>query len=319
MGLLRAREVMSSQSPTEKQPPFAEERFNELFRAARTLLKQDAEEDQIIPTLALAHQIGQGVLHLVAERTRFATIGEDTEAWDKEADRFVHRYGSLRPVRVVEGVLILERLPVSVAVEDDPNQEVPREVTISVYSHRRLAKPEHVAYRYEKTLAVAGISHDEQRTGHMSFDFHGRSLLITIRNGSRGESLDGPDGFRLVETSFPHPWLVQEFYRILLGSPSGDGFVRRLASRTRGGPPLAINLVPACVAVYLRGYGKIESRKEVHRLLNEHVLGETAKELPEEAYGSSETNQLWRDVSNHAKVGGPLSDAGYTLFWEGYE
>jgi hypothetical protein len=310
---------MSPQSPTEKEPPFAEERFDKLFRAARTLLKQDAEEDQIIPTLALAHQVGQGVSHLVDQRTRFATIGEDAEAWAKEADRFVRRYGSLRPVRVVEGVLILERLPVSVAVEDDPGQEVPQEVTVSVYPHRRLAKPEHAAARYAKTLAVAGIPHDEQRTGHMSFDFHGRSLVITIRNGSRGEYLDDPKLFRVVETPFPHPRLVKEFYRMLLGLPSGDGFARSLASRTRGGPPLAINLVPACVAFYLRGYAKIESRKEVHRLLNEHVLRETGRELPEEAYGSSETNQLWRDVSNHAKVGGPLSDAGYTLFWEGDE
>jgi hypothetical protein len=112
---------------------------------------------------------------------------------------------------------------------------------------------------------------------------------------------------------------VQEFYRMLLGTPSGDGFTRHLALRTRGGPPTAANLVPACVAFYLREYGKIESRKEIHRLLNEHVLRETGKELPEEAYGSSETNQLWRDVRNHAKIGNPLMDAGYTLFWGGEE
>ena len=106
---------------------------------------------------------------------------------------------------------------------------------------------------------------------------------------------------------------------MLLGSPSGDGFARHLATRTRGGPPAAGNLVPACVAFYLRAYGEIENRKEIHGLLNEHVLRETGKELPEEAYGSSGTNQLWRDVNNHAKIGNPLMDAGYTLFWEGEE
>ena len=106
---------------------------------------------------------------------------------------------------------------------------------------------------------------------------------------------------------------------MLLGSPSRDGFARHLAIRTRGGSPAATNLVPACVAYYLREYGEIENRKEIHRLLNEHVLRETSKKLPDEAYGSSETNQLWRDVSNHAKVGNPLMDAGYTLFWGGEE
>jgi hypothetical protein len=69
----------------------------------------------------------------------------------------------------------------------------------------------------------------------------------------------------------------------------------------------------------LRKYGKIESRKEIHRLLNEHVLCETRKALPEEAYGSSETNQLWTDASNPAKVGNPLMDAAHTLLWEGDE
>jgi hypothetical protein len=303
----------------ETLPP-AEERFHELFRAARILLKEGAEEDQIIPTLALANEIGQVTPHLVAERRRFIKIGKDEEAWSREANRFVRRYGSLRPVRTVDEILILERLPVSVEVENDPDQEVPEEVTVSVYAHRRLANPEHVASLYEKILAAAGIPHDEQRTGHMSFDFHSRSLIITIRNGSIVKRLNRPHpGFQIERASFPHPRLVQEFYRMLLGVPSGDGFARYLAARTRGGPPAAINLVPACVAFYLRGYGEIESRKEIHRLLNEHVLRETEKELPEEAYGSSETNQLWRDVSNPAKVGNPLGDAGYTLFWEGDE
>jgi len=66
----------------------------------------------------------------------------------------------------------------------------------------------------------------------------------------------------------------------------------------------------------LREHGKIESRKEIHRLLNEYVLCETPKTLPEEAYGSSETNQLWRDARDHDKVRNPLYDAGSTLFFQ---
>jgi hypothetical protein len=317
----RSRGTISYWLPTEEvSPPPAEERFDELFRAARMLLEIRAEEDQIIPTLALANEIGQEVSHLVAARARFVKIGGDGEAWNNEANKFVRRYGSLRPVRVVDGMLILERLPVSVTVENDPDDEVLHEVTISVYAHRRLAKPDHVASLYEKTLRAAGLPHDEQRTGHLGFDFHNRSLRITIRNGSIAERLDRPrPTFRIDKAPFPHPRIVQEFYRMLLGSPSGDGFARHLAIRTRGGPPAAEHLVPACVAFYLRAYGEIRSRKEIHRLLNEHVLRESGKQLPEEAHGSSETNQLWRDVNNHAKIGNPLMDAGYTLFWEGEE
>src|SRR5829696_554698 len=87
--------------PTEEAPPLStEERFDELFKAARILLEERAGEDQIIPTLALANEIGQDLSHLVTARTRFVRIGGDREAWDNAADEFVRRYGSLRPVRV---------------------------------------------------------------------------------------------------------------------------------------------------------------------------------------------------------------------------
>jgi hypothetical protein len=258
------------------------------------------------------------VWHLEAERTNFVKIEEDKEAWDKEADNFVRRYGSLRPVRVVDEILVLERLPVSVKVGYDPDQENPKEVVVRVYAHRRPAKPEHVATLYEKTLVDAGISHDEQRTGHMGFDYYGPNLILMIRHGELVTRLNSPRlGWRIDRSPFPHPRLVQEFYRMLLGAPSGEGLVQHLTTRTRGGVPAAINLVPACVAFYLREYGKIESRKEIHRLLNEHVLCETSKTLPDETYGSSATNQLWRDVSNHAKVRDPLRDAAHWLYWEG--
>jgi hypothetical protein len=100
--------------PTEEViPPPAEERFDELFRAARMLLEVNAGEDQIIPTLALANAIGQDVPHLIAARRRLLKLSEDRQAWNNEVDKFVRRYGSLRPVRVVDGILILEKLPVS--------------------------------------------------------------------------------------------------------------------------------------------------------------------------------------------------------------
>jgi hypothetical protein len=49
------------------------------------------------------------------------------------------------------------------------------------------------------------------------------------------------------------------------------------------------------VAFFLRTYGGMEGRKEINRLLNEHVLRDTRRSL---AVGYSETasNQVWRDI-----------------------
>ena len=110
---------------------------------------------------------------------------------------------------------------------------------------------------------------------------------------------------------------MQGFYEMLLGKPSGDGFYKRLATRTRGPAPSADNLISACVAFYLRNNGKIQSRKEIHRLLNEHVLRETHKSIPEVTYPTSESNQLWDDVNNPTKVRNPLFDVERTFHREG--
>jgi hypothetical protein len=305
--------------PTEEEPsPPPEERFGALFEAARVLLKQGGvEEDQIIPTLAFANEIGQGLVNLLSVRRRLVEASEDAEKWERASDEFVGRYGSLRPARVADGVVILERLPVSIRIETDSDEVTPEEVNITVHAHRRLAKPEHVAQLYERVLSDAGVSHDEQQTGHLSFGFDARSLVITVRSGTvTVRSKRRRPGFKFKKASFPHPRLVREFYGMLLGSSSGDGFARHLAARRRGASPIADNLIPACVAFYLREYGKVDSREEVHRLLNEHVLRDTHKTLPLDTFGSSKTNQLWRDVG---KVGQALYDSSYTLFWAGDE
>ncbi len=252
-------------------------------------------------------------MELLSVNSILVEASGDPDEWESAADRFVGRYGSLRPVRVADGVLILERLPVSVRIETDPDEGTPEVVRITVHAHRRLAKPEHVALLYERILSDATVPHDDQQTGHLSYDFGARGLVIAVHNRIVTR---GPKGrhstLEAKKTSFPHPRIVQEFYRMLLGSTSGDGFARHLAERKRGAPPFADNLIPACVAFYLREYGKIDSRGEIHRHLNEHVLRDTHKSLPLDTIGSSATNQLWRDVD---KVGQALYDSSYTLFW----
>ncbi len=44
--------------------------FDELFRAARVLLEENAPENQIIPTLALANHLCHGVPRLATEKER---------------------------------------------------------------------------------------------------------------------------------------------------------------------------------------------------------------------------------------------------------
>ena len=158
----------------------------------------------------------------------------------------------------------------------------------------------------------------------MRFDFLSGHLMIYIqksmvRHVLRRDSHKAPGSgsFRSETVPFPATRIVQGFYEMLLGKPSGDGFYKHLATRTRGPAPSADNLISACVAFYLRNNGKIQSPKEIHRLLNRHVLCETHKVLPEEGVATSESNQLWRDVNDRAKVYDPLWEVGYTLYWEG--
>ena len=299
----------------------AEERFDELFRAARVLLREGIDqEDRIIPTLAYAKYACEGGSYL-SKRHRFEELAEGSEAWEREADTFVSIYGSLRPVRVVDGILILERLPVSVEIERDYDTKQAKEVLLFAYAHRRPAKPEHVGSLYERTLSAADVPYGESSMGEMGFAvFHGHLMIYVTRMSNFILYPKAPgSGIPVREEAapFPAPRIVQGFYKMLLGEPEGDGFYKDLATRTRGDAPKTYNLIPACVASCLRNSGKIQGRKEIHRLLNRHVLCETHKVLPEEGVTTSESNQLWRDVKDRAKVRDPLFEVGYTLYWEG--
>ena len=134
-------------------PP--EQRFEEIFKAARVLLREGViEEAQIIPTLALANEIAQGDLVLITAKKQLVAAWEgSSEAWEAEVDRFVRERPNFRPVRVVDGILILEWLPVSVDIRNYPGAgvQVPREVMITVHPRPRVALPEQVAALYEKT------------------------------------------------------------------------------------------------------------------------------------------------------------------------
>jgi hypothetical protein len=356
---------LCEQCRKEESPP-TEQRFEELFKAARTLFKEGVgQEDLIIPTLAFANDASQDIpafwaapeedhevplpgpvaapretqeaqetqedmsvlekkrlmalLERLAERCRsekaqlvrekqlLVDAEGDAEAWESRVAGFIREFDNMRPVRIVDGILFLERLPISIGINRfSPESDV--KVSIKVYGHPRPAKPEEARALYEKELSNAGISESQTQMQHadMRFVFLNPSSLI-INIGPKLNLVDEQAAAQSRASYYPHPWLVQEFYRALLGRPSKEGFARYLTGRQRGGAPEAHTLIPACVAYYLRAYlaayGEKHDRKKIHRLLNRHVLCETWKTLPEGEYDSVEVNQLWRDVG---KVAAPL-------------
>jgi hypothetical protein len=301
--------------PTDEEPPPPEERFADLFKAARTLLDIGvSEEDQIYPTLAFANELGQGLVDFIEEKKRLISAWEDdSNSWVEAVDAFSWRHPSIRPVEVVDGVIILERVPMNVSIQNYPIQdvEIPRVVTLTLYPHKSLPTLEQVAARYDKELSTAGIPHAESNRGSFDFSFRDGYLLVEIhhrRTAIPQEHIAAvfPDG----KPDFPHPRLVGAFCQMLLGTTSKDGFARLLVPRLRGPTPPPDTVVPASVAYYLRDYGGMKEGIEAHRLLNSHVLREHWKKLPE-GHSDSASIQLW---NNADKVKNRLLAAAYALY-----
>jgi hypothetical protein len=334
---VRAGAGLEYSLPTRELAPLpVPEGFSELFQAARMLLEEDAPENQIIPTLALANHLSHGVPRLITERDRFKRLEEDEQAWEAEAHGFARRYGGLRPVRMAQDVLILERRPILAAVGYAFVSKRAVEAVVTVYPHRTpLATSEEIAAEYSKVLSTAGVTCDERRTGHLSYAFVNRRLEISIRPGTaiepttttKGTTVPKP-GWRSDEASFPTPLVVGGLCTALAKALSAGGFGADLPKRGRGKAPEAENLIPACVAFLLKEYG-VQPDKEINALLAEHVLGAGWKSgrQPHEIgqfrsgdRGSSSLHeQMWRDARNDYIVRDPLTDASWTLFWEGFE
>jgi hypothetical protein len=276
-----------------------------LFQAARALLEEGVgHEDVVIPTLAFANGVGEGYVALADAQQRLLAVEQGSEHWEAAIDEFVCACPAFRPVGVVDEAVMLERLPVSVEIHNyaHPHIVMPRIVTIKVGPSFSMVKPEHVAALYERVLTSAGIPCTEGLQGAMRWRFStstGHRLLIEVQHSHDGDTRVEflAHMYREGKPVFSHPSTIREYYKMLMGKPEGPGFAQHLVGRSRGRTPDADTLIPACVAACLRYSGGIQSRKEIHALLNEHVLRGNWKGLPEEGYSSSEVNQLWRDVA----------------------
>jgi len=260
-------------------PP--EEAFRGLFKAARVLIAERiSDEDQIVRTLLFAHAIDRGA------------VGGEPAASETEIDMpTVHTV-----VKTVDGIPILEEKrthDVNITVVSERREGVvrPYGVLIGVSFSKKVLEPKRLATFYEEKLAASGIPWGRPHSASMEHAFFGNTLYLSVSNRAyfatrfQKELLGNETP---VESSiFPSPQLVETFYRALLKE-----YRRRLTAHGRSFE--SDNLIPACVAFLLKASGGIASRKDVQRLLNDHVFCE--KRFREDGYADSREQQLWRDV-----------------------
>lgn len=300
------------------------DRFGELFRAARVLLKEEGVgEDSILPTLAFANAT-HVLWPLRAERDRLVDAWADKDAWEAEVDLFSYKHAPLEPYKVVDGTVLMTWRPVYVDVHDpvfvagNPKTEAgtevgamrSREAVVAVYTtHPRPADPERVANLYEKALLRVGASFAETSHPHLDLVVEAREdhTLIVVGHIEKSIPVErSQTGNRNFKPLFPHRDRIRDVFGLLIKT-----------KKKRGPDVEAHNLIPACVALCLKHYGKMtNNQKRVHKLLNEHVLGDTWKRLPVDGSSTSQTNQLWRDV---AKIRDRLFAVSHPLALSGPE
>lgn len=285
--------------PTREEPrPLPEVAFKELFGAARTLFRRGiAQEELIIPTLAFANR-ASALPELKTLRDQFSEVGNSDTLRDQFSTDFYQRFRGLLPVSASDELLILRRVPMFLNAARYSETTVVKEVVIDVFM--RSVKPEEVAERYERWLVGEGLAYDKSSQGTFGWEFSDAYLAMTI---GPGKELNEDQvarmslvGRRLV---FPPPQLVAELYSSLKGSVSSRkfrGIAYALDGRQSGPVASPDNLIPACVAWYLREPGRIRDKHRLALLLNQHLLAPCGKR----EVGVTSDNALWKNIDKVA-------------------
>lgn len=228
------------------------------------LIEKRAGEDQEFPTLAcegLQARDNGGVWGEL--RAAFVEAWENPGIWESRTRELQERTGRIRPVEVVDGVLILERAPVAIKVWGGSEPEV----WIEIMPRSKPTTPEEVASSYERAMQEQAVPFHEDRAISMDCILTEHHLRLILKPVFVGMYISD----RPPREPFPSPALVEDSCRGHLEGSMG----KRLKARVRGGPWKPDNLVPAIVAFFLRTHGGMDGRKEINRLLNEHVLRDT--------------------------------------------
>src|SRR5918994_3465438 len=219
-----------------------EKRHARLFKAARVLLEdQRADEDEIFPTLRLASAMGAPRFRLQHSRVQMTRVVGDVPILRRRAVS-AYAYRSIRP-SASEAILAIY-------------------VVVSPSKHRTTA--DDVARAYSKVLEREGLASGNSG-GQVSHLFYGPDLLqLEVMENDQFT----PD---LARRSWPSPAIVGGYAGAVL-EEAGEG----LFLRKRGGEMSPDNLILAMVARTLADAvprtGRKITPKEVHRLLNAHVL-----------------------------------------------
>jgi hypothetical protein len=242
-----------------------EQRSDELFAAARALLQdRTADEDEIFPTLKLASKTAGRPFRLL--------------------------YRGVEMVRVVNEVPILRRNPVLAGGVSSIRSagEAVTAVNIAVTASRRAVGADDVARAYEQVLRDEGMAWGGSG-GQFTYFLAGDVLQLEVKEFDEFAATED-------ERRWPEPATIGRFARATL-----DEFGESLILRKGGGGDMGSdNLIFAMVARVLadevpRKGGKI-NRKEVHRLLDMHLLPGASWRRPLSNGDPSGERRLWDNV-----------------------
>jgi hypothetical protein len=295
---LHKEEAIAVFSPVNEPPPPPQEAFSELLRVARVLFANNvAEEEQIVPTLAFANR-ASALPELKSLRDQFAKIEDNGALREQFSADFYQRFRGLLPVAVSDEVLILRRVPMFVNAVRYSGATVVKEVVIDVFM--RSVTPDEVAEHYERWLVEEGLAYDESSQG--TFGWRGSDACVAMTVGSGKELNEGQVARMSLsgrQPVFPPPQLVAALYESLKGSVNSRrfrGFAYALGGRQSGPAASPDNLIPACVAWYLRETGGISDQHRLARLLNQHLLAPCGKT----DIGVTSGNAIWKNIDKVA-------------------
>jgi len=279
---LRLGEIPRVCEPWDSDTTPLEQRYQALFHAAKVVWRCGiTDENEIIPTLAFAARSFE-LENLDALRERIASTVVGNAEWTDLQDTFRRAFVTFELARVVDGVPIIYSRPFKIMAHTYAATGVVEKITIEVY--RRSAKGEEIGTWYDTLLLWHAASY-ESRQGGVGWQALPGCLQLVVQPRAPA-TLNPLLGSPIVvnpekqQLPFPHPDLVAGMCEALIGSISekkgNTGFAFTLGGRDRGRAFKPDLLVPATVAWYVGGRGRIirqhDLKPSVAKILNEELI-----------------------------------------------
>jgi hypothetical protein len=270
------------------------ERFSELFKAARALLQEGIEDENVIyPTLALANAVGYD-LDLATLRAQIVYHWDCQKTRDALARDLARRCnGGLQPVgRSEEGSLLVASVPAAASLEYYQGTQIPEQVDLRMFPHRapkgtrsEVYAADRAVASYKEAMAAARIPHDDNSARPLVNSYIESGVMhVRIRHleWPLDQANHAPIVFSEHMPVFPHPALVRNLCLAYLKGPGSSGFLRVLKPAGAGRSSDLGNLIPGSVAALLIDDGDLHW-PSVRQLLNQQKIYEPFRgPLPED-------------------------------------